>query len=60
MPRMDGSGPEKQGSKTGRKLGNCLSDNDKDFAKIGKGMGKRRNSTGGDGKGKRLKYDQTR
>jgi hypothetical protein len=54
---MDGTGPEKQGEKTGRKLGNCLTEDEKNIALYGKGMGKRRNSGGGSGMGKRLKYD---
>jgi hypothetical protein len=57
MPRMDGTGPEKQGEKTGRKLGRCSNEKGKDIAMFGKGMGKRRNSGGGIGLGKRLKYD---
>ena len=56
MPKLDGTGPEKDGSCSGRKLGNCnkATDNEK-LQKLGKGMGKKRNSGGGKGKGKRLK-----
>jgi hypothetical protein len=57
MPRLDSKGPEKQGSITGRKLGNCINDKEKNLSLLGKGMGKRRNSGGGKGQGKRLKYD---
>jgi hypothetical protein len=56
MPRMDRTGPEKKGSKTGRGLGNCSKFSiTGQIEKLGKGMGMRRNSGGGVGKGKRLK-----
>jgi hypothetical protein len=53
---MNGTGPEKQGSKTGRGLGQCqkVTDNEA-LEKLGKGMGFRRKSGGGQGHGKRLK-----
>ncbi len=56
MPKHDGTGPDGQGFQTGQKLGKCaeLSDKEK-LLKIGKGMGKKRNSGGDKGKGKRLK-----
>jgi len=56
MPRLDGTGPEGDGSQTGRKLGQCkdVSSEDK-LEKLGKGTGARRKSGGGEGKGKRLK-----
>jgi hypothetical protein len=56
MPKHNAKGPEGEGSQTGRKLGNCskLTAEEK-LQKIGKGMGKKRNSGGGIGKGKRLK-----
>jgi hypothetical protein len=56
MPKMDGTGPEGKGSGTGRKLGKCsnLTAEEK-LRKLGKGMGKRHISGGGEGKGKRLK-----
>jgi hypothetical protein len=57
MPKMDGNGPEKQGAKTGRKLGVCSNNEEKDTSMFGIGMGKRRNSYGGKGLGKRLKYN---
>ncbi len=60
MPKMDGKGPEKQGEKAGRKLGVCSEDKDKDASLFGKGMGKRQNSGGGKGLGKRLKYDKAK
>jgi hypothetical protein len=55
MPKMDGTGPEGKGSRSGRKLGECveLTDSDK-LARLGKGLGKKRKGGCGDGKGKRL------
>ncbi len=56
MPKMNGTGPEGKGPKTGRKLGKCSTDSSKEDAKkLGKGLGMRRKSGGGTGKGKRLK-----
>ncbi len=56
MPNLDGTGPEGAGAQTGRKLGNCKKVSDKEkLEKLGKGMGKRRNSGGREGNGKRLK-----
>lgn len=56
MSRLSGTGPEGKGQKTGRSLGICLENGDHNVAgKLGKGMGQRRNSGGGTGKGKRLK-----
>jgi hypothetical protein len=56
MPRLDGTGPEGEGSHSGRKLGKCSNASDAEkLQRLGKGMGKRRNSGGGEGKGKRLK-----
>jgi len=56
MPKLDGTGPDGDGSRSGRKLGKCskLSDKEK-LQKLGKGMGKKRKSGVGIGKGKRLK-----
>ena len=56
MPRMDGTGPEKSGEKTGRILGNCVTTSEKDVNLYGIGMGRRFHSGGGYGFGKRLKY----
>ncbi|HPD94955.1 MAG: DUF5320 domain-containing protein [Bacteroidales bacterium] len=60
MPKMNGTGPEGKGKGTGRKLGNCsnLSEEEK-LEQLGKGLGKKRHSGGGEGKGKRLKYNST-
>jgi len=56
MPKLDGTGPEGEGSCSGRKLGNCTKTNDEEkLQKLGNGMGVKRNSGGGKGKGKRLK-----
>jgi len=56
MPKMNGSGPEGKGPKTGRGLGNCKKKSSKEeINKLGKGLGMRRKSGGGTGKGKRLR-----
>jgi len=53
---MDGTGPGKEGSQTGRGLGKCRTvTNAEAIEKLGKGMGLRRKSGGGSGEGKRLK-----
>jgi hypothetical protein len=58
MPKMNGTGPEGKGSNTGRGLGQCKKTDPKEIEKkIGKGMGQRRKSSGGEGSGKRLKYN---
>lgn len=58
MPKLNGTGPEGKGPKTGRSLGECV---DRPFEelleKLGTGLGKRRKSGGGKGLGKRIKYD---
>lgn len=56
MPRLDGTGPVGKGSGTGRNLGRCSNATDSEkLQRLGKGMGKKRNSGGGQGQGKRLK-----
>ncbi len=56
MPKLNGTGPDGEGSGTGRKLGKCnLSTNEEKLQKLGEGMGARRRSGGGKGAGKRLK-----
>ncbi len=58
MPKMDGTGPEGKGTKTGRKLGSCESLPEEDQStKMGKGQGKKKHAGGGQGKGLRLKYN---
>lgn len=58
MPHMNGTGPDGKGSGTGRDLGKCKSDSRKEGEKsLGKGMAKRRKEGGGEGMGKRLRYN---
>ena len=55
---MNGTGPEGKGANTGRGLGKCKKVPQEELIqKLGKGMGKRRKSGGGEGRGKRLKYN---
>ena len=55
MPKLDGTGPEGKGKGTGRGLGKCSDATDKEkLDKLGKGMGKKRNSCSEGGRGKRL------
>jgi len=59
MPRLNGTGPEGKGSKTGRDLGLCQKQPEEEMLKkLGKGLGKRRKTGGGEGKSKRLKSGQ--
>lgn len=55
MPQLDHKGPEGKGSKTGRKLGDCINKKEQSEFSLGVGMGKRRKSSGDSGNGKRLK-----
>lgn len=56
MARLDGSGPEGKGSKTGRGLGKCSKTSDSEkLEKLGTGLGRRRKTNGCEGNGKRLK-----
>jgi hypothetical protein len=57
MARLDGSGPENRGSKTGRGLGCCRKATaaEEEEQKLGRGMGLRRKAGGGVGKGTRLR-----
>ena len=58
MPKLNGKGPQGEGPGTGRKLGKCSNTDDEEKLKtLGKGLGKKHNSGGGEGKGKRLKSD---
>ncbi len=61
MPNLNHTGPENEGPKTGRKLGKCHKTEDEKpgTGELGAGEGKRHHSGGGQGKGKRLKYNQT-
>jgi hypothetical protein len=59
MPKLDGTGPDGKGTKTGRKLGLCNDASpEKKQEELGKGMGKKRNAGGGTGKGQRLNTDK--
>ena len=58
MAQRNGTGPEGKGPKTGRGLGRCKKTSPEELnKKLGKGKGKRRKSGGGEGMGKRLKYN---
>jgi len=58
MSNLNRKGPENNGLVTGRRLGHCKDKSDSDeIEKLGIGMGSRRNSGGGPGMGKRLKYN---
>ncbi len=60
MPRMNRTGPESKGPKTGRGLGKCNEvPKDERELKLGKGLGKRRKSSesSGVGCGKRFRYN---
>jgi hypothetical protein len=60
MPHLDNTGPKGEGSLTGRKLGKCSKASDKEkLEKLGKGMGERRKSGGGTGKGNRHKSNES-
>lgn len=55
MPQLNMKGPESKGSKSGRGLGLCKKIlQEENIKTLGTGMGKRRKSGGGRGKGKRL------
>ncbi|MHC1707892.1 MAG: DUF5320 family protein [Bacteroidales bacterium] len=59
MPKLNGSGPDGQGSASGRGLGKCKQlPEEEALKKLGKGAGKRRKSGGGEGKGKRIKTEE--
>ncbi len=55
MPQLNHTGPEGQGSGTGRKLGTCKSVENQHEAQLGEGWHLKRRSGGGIGKGLRLK-----
>ena len=55
MPKLNHTGPEGQGPRTGRNLGGCTKNQEHPAkGKLGEGMGKRRKEGGGQGKGRRL------
>ena len=57
MPKLDHSGPEGKGPRSGRQLGRCKNhDEEASKGRLGEGLGKRRNADGcEEGKGKRLR-----
>jgi len=62
MPKLSHTGPENEGPKSGRMLGNCKKTDEEQslIGKLGVGQGKRLNSGGGAGKGKRLQYNKNK
>ncbi len=64
MPRLNGTGPDGKEKGSGRGLGLCKKtiENNKESAQtqLGKGLGCKRNSGGGVGKGKRLRYNESK
>ncbi|MBN2637173.1 MAG: DUF5320 domain-containing protein [Prolixibacteraceae bacterium] len=59
MPKLNETGPEGKGPKTGRGLGKCKKNTFEELLqKLGRGIGKRRKSGGGQGQKKRLKYNE--
>ena len=55
MPRMNGTGPEGKGPKTGRRLGKCKNGSKEEpRQRYGKGMGKRHKGSRGEGRGKHI------
>lgn len=54
MPKMNGTGPEGKGPKSGRGLGSCNKNPTEELkTKLGKGLAKRRHAGVGQGEGKR-------
>jgi len=64
MAKMNHTGPEGKGPRTGRSLGRCRKPADttpeSDENQLGKGMGLKRKSGGGKGKGRRLQYGENK
>ncbi|HUW04892.1 MAG TPA: DUF5320 family protein [Williamwhitmania sp.] len=59
MPHLSKTGPQGNGEKTGRGLGDCAQHStDEMLAKLGRGQAKRRNAGGGEGKGKRRRSEK--
>lgn len=60
MPKLNHTGPENEGPKTGRNLGICHKTEEEkaEIGELGIGQGKRHHSGGGQGKGRRFKYNQ--
>jgi hypothetical protein len=58
MPKLNGTGPDGKGPKTGRGSGKCENKPFEELLqRLGRGLEKRRKSGGGTGQGKRLKYN---
>lgn len=60
MPKLNHTGPEGEGPRSGRKLGLCkksVVDPDSEKFHLGKGMGEKRKSGGGAGKGRRIRQN---
>ena len=60
MPKLNHTGPEGKGPRTGRGLGLCkktASDPVAEKFHLGKGMGEKRKSGGGAGKGRRIRQN---
>ena len=55
MPHLNHKGPDGKGPKTGRGLGKCQKGKEPNLEELGKGLGQKRHSGGGEGKGRRLK-----
>jgi hypothetical protein len=57
MPKLNHTGPESKGSKTGRKLGKCKKTEAEqiELGSLGKGFGLRKNSGGGKRQSKKIK-----
>ena len=51
MPGLDKTGPEGKGSRTGRGMGKCNSENDSGVRPFGRGAGRGRKLTGRGGRG---------
>lgn len=62
MPKLNNTGPEGKGAKTGRKLGSCRKTDEelKNSGVLGKGQGKHFHVAEAPGRGKRLKYNQNK
>lgn len=61
MPKLNHTGPESEGPKTGRKLGNCKkSAKDAESGELGKGRGRHYHQPEAEGKGKRLQYNKSK
>jgi hypothetical protein len=64
MPQMNHTGPEGKGPRTGRSFGRCKKPSEatleSDENPLGKGMGLKRKSGGGKGKGRRTQYGENK